>query len=260
MQKLDWSSIMNFRYFIGSSIDSAVHWLLSRSYFPLTRYVPRGRYWLYDIQRFSETKDISVIFDVGANIGQTLSSILRYFPESNIFSFEPISSSFNALCLKFGHVENVRLEKLALGSKSGTSIVELHQNSELNTLVSDQPRKDDFLGETETVSIESLDAFCRSVEISWIDILKMDVQGWELEVLRGAKSLIESKKIRYIYAEVGFRRCDSDMQHFSDLNDFLEEKGYWLCGFYEPFRWGRNKQFVGFANALYVHPDFVAVH
>ena len=249
---------MNIRYFLGSSINSAIHWIISRPYFPLTRYVPRGKYWLYDAQRFSGTKKLPVIFDVGANVGQTLSGIARYFPESTSFSFEPISSSFNALKEKFGNVKNIHLENIALGSESGTSIVELHANSELNTLVNDQPRTDDLLGKTEKVSIESLDNFCSSRAIDRVDILKMDVQGWELEVLKGAESFIQSKKIRFVYAEVGFRRSDSDMQHFSELNDFLEKKGFWLCGFYEPFRWGANKQYLGFANALYLNPDFIS--
>jgi hypothetical protein len=79
----------------------------------------------------------------------------------------------------------------------------------------------------------------------------MDVQGHELEVLRGAKSLLDAKRIRFIYSEVTFRRDDVEMQHFGQLNDFLEQHDFFLCGFYEPSRWGPCKRTLGFCNALY---------
>jgi hypothetical protein len=41
------------------------------------------------------------------------------------------------------------------------------------------------------------------------------------------------------------------MQHYCALNEVLEEQGYWLCGFYQPFRWGPDKRYLGFSNALY---------
>ena len=94
-------------------------------------------------------------------------------------------------------------------------------------------------------------AFCARNAIDGIDILKMDVQGWELELLQGAEGLLRDRRIRFIYSEVGFRRDSSDMQHFCSLNDVLEQRGYWLCGFYQPFRWGADKRYLGFSNALY---------
>ncbi len=108
----------------------------------------------------------------------------------------------------------------------------------------------------EQIAIETVDHYAAAHGLRHIDILKMDVQGWETEVLRGASSMLEDNRIRFVYAEVGFSRIDRDMQHFSELNDFLEERGFRLCGFYSPFRWGAHKAFLGFANALYVNPEF----
>ncbi|MFM7886566.1 MAG: hypothetical protein ACKPCM_07735 [Pseudanabaena sp.] len=50
---------------------------------------------------------------------------------------------------------------------------------------------------------------------------------------------------------------DRDMQHFSGINDYLGKQGFWLCGFYDQFRWGDKKEYLGFVNALYIQPDFV---
>lgn len=235
-----------------------MHWLLSRRYIPMTRAFPRGSYWLYDAQRFAGTRNLRVAFDVGANVGQTLHGLLKYLPRADIFCFEPVSAAYSKLAANNSKFGNVRFVQKALGSLSGTGQIRLHRDSELNTLVTDGPRQDDLTGEVETISIDTLDSFCRSEGIASIDILKMDVQGWEMEVLKGAQGMLARRGIRFIYAEVGFRRADSDMQHFAELNDHMEQNGYWLCGLYDAFRWGANKEIVGFANALYIQPGFQA--
>jgi hypothetical protein len=142
----------------------------------------------------------------------------------------------------------------ALGRRRHSAKIVLHENSELNTL----KEKGDPSGSrrgTEEVEVETVDAFCESNDIESIDLLKMDVQGWEMEVIHGAENMIEENKVQFILSEVAFRRADEDMQHFSELNDYLEGAGFWLCGFYDPFRWGARKQFVGFVDALYMRRE-----
>jgi hypothetical protein len=63
--------------------------------------------------------------------------------------------------------------------------------------------------------------------------------------------MVDRDAIRFIFAEVGFRRDDPDIQYFADVNDHMERSRFQLCGFYDIFRCGRFKEFVHFANALY---------
>jgi FkbM family methyltransferase len=246
---------MNLRWYIGSKFNSALNNLLSNQAFPLTRYFPRGQSVFYDIQRFSKKKKLNTLFDIGANVGQTANGLVRYFPKSQIYCFEPVSTTFNILSQKFSSYSNVTCVQKGIGSVSGSANIILHENSELNTIIINGPRENTKIGE-ETIVIETLDNFAETQNISHIDFLKMDVQGWEMEVLLGAKRLLQNKCIRFVYTEVGFRRSDRDMQHFSEINDYLENQGFWLCGFYDPFRWGEKKEYLGFANALYIQPDF----
>jgi len=244
---------MNLKWVVGSTATATIEFVLSRQAFPLTRLFPHGRSWLYDVQRFAGRKDLRILFDVGANVGQTTTTLVKYFPNASIFSFEPVGATFASLrrlCERFQHV---RCLNMALGSSVGVAEIEIHRNSELNTLVCDGPRLDDLVGVREAVSINTVDAFCATENVAEIDIFKMDVQGWEMEVLRGARDIMAQKKVRFVFSEVGFRRADRDMQHFAELNDFMETSGFWLCGFYDSFRWGENKEFVGFANALYMN-------
>jgi FkbM family methyltransferase len=245
---------MNWRLFLGSSINSAKHSVLSSSCFPLTRYIPRGNSWLYDAQRFANTRQFSVVFDVGANTGQTAKSLTMYCKSSHIYCFEPVKATFAVLEKSYDKYENVHCINKALGSSRGVAEIRLHKNSELNTLVSNQPRIEDLTDDTEELRIETIDLFCAENSVESIDILKMDVQGWEIEVLKGSEKMLSENRIRFIYSEVGFRKSDADMQNFGQFNDFMEDRGYWFCGFYDHFRWGDKKQFLGFSNALYLNP------
>ena len=109
---------MGLKYRIGAALDGALQATLAARQFPLTRYVPYGVSWLYDLQRFMGTRSLGVLFDVGANTGQTLGHLLKYAPDAQIYSFEPTDSAFAALSSKFANRRNVHLQKMALGSRS----------------------------------------------------------------------------------------------------------------------------------------------
>jgi FkbM family methyltransferase len=250
---------VNWRYLVGDTIGKVTHAVLSSRMMPLTRYVPPGWFWLYDVQRFAGTRDLPVVFDVGANVGQSAYGFVRYLPKAQIFCIEPVSTAFQQLKAEYGHHDNIRLVQLAFGSKRETIDIQLHKDSELNTLVNKQERVADLTGQTETVTVETIDNFCREHAIECIDLLKMDVQGWELEVLRGANTMIAQNAIRFVIAEVGFGRPWAEVQHFAELDNFMQHCRFDFCGFYDTFRYGPAKQFVGFSNALYVNTHFARV-
>jgi FkbM family methyltransferase len=226
--------------------------------FPLTTKLPYGSDWLFDIQRFSGTKRARYIVDAGANVGQTAKIMSLYFPKASIYSFEPVASTYRQLTLELGKSRNVECIPKALGASRGREIIRLRKNTELNTLAKGNAPGTDLTGEEEEIEIVTLDEFCSSRGIPHLDILKMDVQGWELNILRGGSDLIKNRRIHYVYSEVGFKAGDAEMQHFSELDSFMEGKGFMISGFYESFRWGEHREFLGFCNVLYTDPRFAA--
>jgi FkbM family methyltransferase len=250
---------MNINHLIGSTTSRAWNNLLSWPKFPLSAKIPREiRTWQYDVQCISGSRQFSVIFDVGANVGQTVCGLLPYFKTADIYCFEPVTSAMERLRSRYGSYHNLHFVQCALGRAPGEAEIVLHQNSELNSLVScdKQPRTADLTGETERIQIATVDEFCAHKQLSHIDIMKIDAQGWELEVLAGASELVRQNQIRFVIAEVGFRKADLDMQHFAALNDFMEANRFWLCGFYDTFYWGQRKEYLGFSNALYMNAQF----
>src|SRR6516164_7957145 len=108
---------MNWRYFVGDTVNKGINAVLRAPIVPLTRYVPAGHFWLYDVQRFAGTRDLNVIFDVGANIGQTAYDLVRYLPKANIFCVEPVSVSMQMLKAKYAGYDNIHFAQLAFGSR-----------------------------------------------------------------------------------------------------------------------------------------------
>ena len=242
---------VGLKYRIGAAVDGVLHATLASRRFPLTRYVPYGMSWLYDVQRFMGTRSLRVLFDVGANVGQTLERMLRYTPDAEIYSFEPTESAYATLSARFGRRRNVHLRKMALGSAPGTMPLRVRANSELNTLVP----VDDGEGKTQATEVSTVDEMAVRNGIGHLDVLKLDVQGWEMEVVRGASRLIADQNLIFVLAEMTFRSDQKEMQQFTELHDHLEARGFVLSGMYEPLRYGPRKEFILFANVLYLHPQ-----
>jgi FkbM family methyltransferase len=244
-----------WKWWIGSTLYNSFDAMISSNYFPRTRYFPRGVSWLFDVQRFIGTRSLGVVVDAGANTGQTVQQILRYAPNTEIYSFEPALETFRILNAKYGDLKNVHCFNLALGARPDKLILQLRENSEHNTLVSGS-RTDASPSASQLVDVTTVDSIVASYGLSHLDILKMDVQAWEMEVMRGAANLIANQNVMFVFSEVAFRRDDpNEMQQFDELHSYLEHNGFLLCGFYNPVRYGPRKEFVFFANALYLNPE-----
>jgi uncharacterized membrane protein YqiK len=107
--------------------------------------------------------------------------------------------------------------------------------------------------EKTEIKLTSIDQFCKNQNISHINILKSDTQGFELEVLNGAKEMLTKKAIQFVYLEINFIELYKELPTFSDIYNFLNAYGYKLLRFYD-FNYYGNA--VGWSDALFYHPDF----
>ncbi len=163
---------------------------------------------------FHKTKVI--IFDVGANKGQSIKRFTDLFQEKKIHSFEPIKFEFLNLKKKYSKYQHVNLNNHALGEKTekkefyvnhytgSSSFLKIKENTEWLKLRSKQLKiaPDEFLKEKENVSIDTVDNYCHQNNINEIDIIKIDTQGYEDKVLIGCKEMIENKRIKFIELEI----------------------------------------------------------
>lgn len=137
------------------------------------------------------------ILDVGANVGQFAVGAADIIPTSRIHCFEPSSATFKKLQTK--STDRIVVNQAGLGSSKGSFILYEGQNRSVKASLI----RHDELQQGETVEVWTLDDYCLERGIDVIHLLKIDVEGFELEVLKGASRMIRDGKIQFIQFEFG---------------------------------------------------------
>lgn len=147
---------------------------------------------------------INSYIDVGANKGEWTDMLIDELSSENIaraFLIEPGEYAFGILTSKFGSKPNIQLSKLALSDKIGVSKFYEEpsggETSSLSKAFSLESSK-----EIE-VNVETIDSYFEQNKISTIDLLKIDCEGFDYYVLKGAVKCLENKKIKIIQFEYG---------------------------------------------------------
>lgn len=193
--------------------------------------------------------DAKTIFDVGANIGQSAQTYRRLYPQAEIWSFEPFPSTYKDLC---GSLTDPKFHpmELALSDRIATTKLNVGAESITNSFL----RRETDSGETIEVQTDTIDHFCWERNISTIDILKVDVEGAEERVFKGAREMFSRGAIQSVFVEVYFRPVYDRMPLFWDLDAQLKRFGFGLLGLYSLSSSGDG--FLNFGNALYLrHPE-----
>lgn len=168
----------------------------------------------------------ATIFDVGANQGQfsdLVVSGLRGQINFKIHSFEPSRYSFEKLTEKLASSGYVILNNFGLGKKEETA--ELFYEKEGSGLASLTKRNLSHFNiefnKSEKIQIKTLDSYCASKNIKYIDLLKVDVEGHEMEVLEGSIEMFEKNGIRMVSFEFG--GCNIDTRtYYQDFYYFFK--------------------------------------
>jgi FkbM family methyltransferase len=224
-----------------------------RKHFRFLRYYPRSRNYVFDIINFKQDNNLPVIFDVGANLGQSAKYYRKLFSGAHIHCFEPIDATFQNLSQNLSKDKGIQMHHCALGSKSESIDVFFKANSGENSLLPDVNEK--YSGESrQTVLVKRLDDVAKELKINHIDLLKIDTEGFDFEVLKGAENMLNENRIDFILCEIGFF-YEKKHGNFEEINRYLFDKRYRLVGIYDNYYWGTRFILHGFANALYIRQD-----
>lgn len=179
--------------------------------------------------------DLSTVIDIGANRGQFSLAARHWAPKAHIIAFEPLSEPSAIYRKVFKGDQNVKLHQSAIGTESGETTIHVSASDDSSSLLPiSNIQKRLFPGteeiRTETIKVGRLSDFISENEILPPAMLKMDVQGFELNVLEGTKDLIH--RFEWVYAECSFQELYKGQALADEVIEWLRMHRFRLTGVY----------------------------
>ena len=176
--------------------------------------------------------NINTIIDVGANQGQYASQFLKHGYKGNILSFEPITKVFETLEKNSKTYKNWKVFNYGLSNENKTSQIYISENTFSSSLLKITPSH--LINEpksktvrSQKVNLKTLDSIYDSFDIKNESVfLKIDVQGYEKEVLEGAKNSL--KHIKGIQIEMSIEELYKGEMLFNDMLSYIQKLGFEL--------------------------------
>lgn len=182
---------------------------------------------------------VNTIIDIGANKGQFTLAARSVYPEGNIISFEPLSGPAEIFNKVFTKDQNIVLHQSAIGPQKDTVEMHVSNREDSSSLLPIGNNQLSMFPGTEESHIEEIKVAPLHKFLSKEDLLnkrvfvKIDVQGYELEVLRGSKNLID--EFDYIYVECSFVELYEGQVLADDVIEYLSNYSFKLEGVYNMY-------------------------
>lgn len=215
------------------------------------------------MEKLFGNKKTIVIFDIGANFGQTVVRFKSSFQNSKIYAFEPHPEAYTNLCSCAAKYADVFTFEMALGNHSGLSNFYINTYSETSSLLEiTQTSKEIWgigamtpLGSIQ-INVSTLDHFLMENPNISIDILKLDTQGTEFQILEGAIDALRQNKVKLIYTEIITLPTYKGQKQLHDLVELLSKSSFDLYGIYNHYYSSSKK--LASVDAIFVHKSFIS--
>jgi FkbM family methyltransferase len=191
----------------------------------------------------------SVIFDVGANVGQSAKPYARRFPGAAIHSFEPSPATFRQLVDATRMLPQVVPHCLALGRGEARMQLAPGRRSTMNHLL---PQGSAAPEGAVEVRVSAGATVMQELAVDRIDYLKIDTEGHDLEVLHGFLPVLD--RIDFVEVEAGMNPYNRTHVPFAELDGFLKGGGFSLLHIFgQKMEWKRGgRPVLRRANPVYI--------
>lgn len=171
--------------------------------------------------------EIKTIFDIGGNIGTWTLLAKTIFPQAEIHAFEPLESFANRLTENTKNFSAISIHQVALGNEN--AINEMHVAGDSSSLLplGELMQEQYEIQSKEKIQIQTviLDNYIKEKNISLPDLIKLDIQGYELEALKGAKEAM--KHAKYIFIETSFEEFYTGQPLFHEVVAFMAAHNFY---------------------------------
>ena len=173
----------------------------------------------------------SVVFDVGANLGQTARAVRRWLPSVDLHCYEPFPSTFRRLQAARPRAS---LHQVGLSRRSGSATMDQGAHHMCARIVAEAASAAEGHGPPVEVPVRTVDEELGRLGLPRLEALKIDVEGHELDVLHGAEAAIRDDRIDLVLAECRIGASGSLTQHvpIEALVAHLEPRGFRAMAYY----------------------------
>lgn len=192
--------------------------------------------------------NLSTIVDIGANKGQFAAISRIIFPISQIYSFEPLERPAKIFVNAFKNDKLTSFFNYAIGQSSKKVPMHISKKEDSSSILPISSLQSSYFPGTEEeqqkeIEVRPLDTLITVKELVKPVLLKIDVQGYELEVLKGCKSLLNS--FNYIYVECSFVELYEGQALSHQVIEYLQCKNFYLTGVFNVFYDKKGKAIQG---------------
>jgi FkbM family methyltransferase len=195
-----------------------------------------------------------IIYDVGANRGNTILKFLEKFSSSQIVAFETVTGLCEDLNILFSKNKNIKIQNVGISDSNKELIFYINKSIDTSSFLPSKLTGLNSDRQVKNVSqlllpVKTIEQSCIEEKIDHIHILKLDIQGSELMALKGAEKLLRNKSIDVIYTEAYFIQQYQNQPMFADIALYLSGLGYQLQDIYNPI-YGNGK--IAWCDAVFV--------
>lgn len=202
--------------------------------------------------------EVTGIIDAGASNGRISKRLLRKFPEAHAYAFEP--NPFYTQMLRQYAEQDSRFHPqfLALSDSEGDAALHVTESPGSTSLLTPGRRLKELtpagasIKDDEKVKVVTIDNWARRNGDLAIEVMKFDIQGGELNALRGAVQNLQNSTL-LVYTEISFNPLYEGGAIYSEIDLFLRDYGFALYDIYKPKY--NPKGLIMWANAIFINVE-----
>jgi FkbM family methyltransferase len=189
------------------------------------------------IRKHVPSQELNVIFDVGANTGQSCIEYASCLPDAKIYAFEPVPTNFADLRKKTQEIKNISIHNIGIGEDDGVMRMLLSTASTMHRVTPASMQSRPIDASNIEVQAKRLNTFCFENRVPFINFLKIDTEGHDHAVLKGCGDFI--RNIDFVQCEASANSYNKFHNSFVDIFNFMTNVGFYLFhieGF--SYEWG----------------------